>query len=97
MTELPDGSGFCTAVVMTEEEAMSLPLKERPLCFRISAEMYDAVFEYIGEAAMCWDPPPDMTKFEPEKASNVALRLCFKIAEELEKMQEISRNNSTSK
>lgn len=85
MTKLPDGSGCFTATIMSKEEAMALPVRERPLCFRISSEMYHAVFEAIGEASMCWNPRPSNEVFAPEQASAVATRLCFKIAEELEK------------
>lgn len=87
MTELPDGSGCFTATIMSKEEAMALPLKERPLNYRISSEMYHAAFEAIGEASMCWRPIPSGV-FLSEKASAVAVRLCFKIAEELEKLKE---------
>ena len=84
ITKLPDGSAFFTATVMSKEEAMNLPLKERPLCFRISSEMYHAVFESIGAASMCWKPRPGKEVFSPEEASQIAVDLCFKIAEELE-------------
>lgn len=79
---------------MSEEEAMALPLSERPLNYRISSEMYHAVFEAIGEASMCWNPIPSGEVFSSEKASDVAVRLCFKIAEELEKSNTVT--NSTS-
>lgn len=64
---------------------MALPLKERPLCFRISSEMYTAVFEAIGAASMCWKPRPGNEVFASEEASKIAVDLCFKIANELEK------------
>lgn len=83
ITKLPDGSAFCTATIMSKEEAMALPLEKRPICFRISSEMYHAVFEAIGEASMCWGQTPKGV-FASEKASDVAMRLCFKIANELE-------------
>jgi len=85
VTILPDGSAFCTATIMSKKEAMKLPLKKRPLNFRISPEMYHAVFEAIGEASMCWNPRPGNQVFASEQASDVAVRLCFKIADELEK------------
>jgi len=85
VTKLPDGSAFCTATIMSKKEAMKIPLKKRPICFRISSEMYHAVFEAIGEASMCWNPRPSKEVFASEEASDVALRLCFKIADELEK------------
>ena len=85
ITKLPDGSAFFTATVMSKEEAMSLPVVERPLCFRISSELYHAVFEAIGQASMCWNPRPSHEVFASEEASDIAVKLCFKIAEELEK------------
>ena len=85
ITKLPDGSGFFTATIMSKEEAMKLPLKKRPLCFRISSEIYHAVFESIGAASMCWNPLPGKQVFDSTKASEIATNLCFKIAEELEK------------
>jgi hypothetical protein len=90
MTQLPDGSGCFTATVMSKEEAMKLPVKERPICFRISSEMYHAVFESIGAASMCWEPTPGKEVFNSEQASKVAVDLCFKIAEEIEKVKEIN-------
>lgn len=84
VTKLPDGSAFCTATIMSKDEAMALPLKDRPICYRISSEMYHAVFEAIGKASMYWDPRPSGV-FASEQASDVAVRLCFKIAEEVEK------------
>ena len=73
-----------SAVIMSREEAMALPVADRPICFRISSEMYHAVFEAIGEASMCWNPKPSKEVFDAEKASDVAVRLCFKIATERE-------------
>lgn len=84
ITKLPDDSAFCTATIMSKEEAMKLPLKKRPIFFRISSEMYHAVFEAIGEASMCWKPRPGNQVFASEQASDVAARLCFKIADEIE-------------
>lgn len=72
-----------TAVIMSKEEAMALPLKDRPICYRISSEMYHAVFEAIGYASLCWEPKPEGV-FDSEKASRCAVELCFKIAEQLE-------------
>ncbi len=82
-TVLPDGSAFFTATIMSKEEAMKLPIEKRPICYRISGELYTAVFEAIGAASMCWNPPPSQV-FASEKASDIAVKLCFKIAEELE-------------
>lgn len=89
ITKLLDGSGCFTAIIMSKEEAMKLPLEKRPLCFRISSEMYMAVWEAIGSATNCFKPKLNKRefnkKFIPEKASNIVVDLCFKIAEELEK------------
>ena len=85
ITKLPDGSAFFTATIMSKEEAMKLPPNKRPICFRISEEMYTAVFQSIGAASMCWEPRPGKQVFASEQASQIAVDLCFKIAEELEK------------
>lgn len=87
ITKLPDGSAFFTAEIMSKEEAMALPLEQRPICFRISSEMYHAVFEAIGAASMCWIPLPSTQEYDSSRASKIAVELCFKIAEELEKKQ----------
>ncbi len=84
IVQLPDGSGCFTASVMSKTEAMALPVKQRPICCRISSEMYHAVFEAIGEASMTWKTEAGNEVFNSEKASEIAVRLCFKIAEELE-------------
>lgn len=85
MTQLPDGSGCFTATILSNEEALALPLKERPISHRISSEMYHDVFQHIGEASMAWSPNTGSAVFNAEMASDVAVRLCFKIANELEK------------
>jgi hypothetical protein len=47
--------------------------------------MYHAVYESIGAASMCWNPRPVNEVFDSEAASNIAIDLCFKIANEIEK------------
>ena len=84
ITELPDGSGCFTATILSKEEAMALPLNQRPLCYRISGEIYHAVFEAVGQASMCWDPIPSGV-FDASAAEKLAVSLCFKIADEIEK------------
>jgi hypothetical protein len=84
VTKLTDGSAFCVSTVLSEEEAMQLPPEKRPIRFRISSEMYQAVFESIGAASMCWTPRPGKQVFNTEEAADIAIKLCFKIAEELE-------------
>lgn len=64
---------------------MALPPKERPLNYRIPGDLYHAVFEAVGSASTCWKPMPDAQLFDSERASKVAVDLCFKIADELEK------------
>lgn len=92
MTKLPDGSGCFTATILSNEEALALPLKERPINHRISSEMYHSVFEHIGEASMAWSPNTGSAVFNSEMASDVATRLCFKIADEVEKATEELRD-----
>lgn len=89
MNILPDGSAFWVADVMSKDEALKLPPKERPLCFRVSSEIYHAVFEAIGAASMCWSPRPSTEVFNSEEASKLAVDLLFKIADEMEKRQEV--------
>lgn len=84
-TILPDGSAFSVATIMSKDEALALPLNQRPICYRISSEMYHAVFEAVGAASMCWSPLPGKQVFASEQASKIAVDLCFKIANELEK------------
>lgn len=85
LTELPDGSGCCTATIMSKDEAMALPLKDRPLNYRISGDLYHAVFESVGAASMCWNPRPGDAEFDSSRAEKIAVDLCFKIAAEVEK------------
>jgi len=40
---------------------------------------------YRGQS-MCWEPRPGNQVFATEEASNVAVNLCFKIADELERL-----------
>jgi hypothetical protein len=90
MTKLPDGSGCFTATIMSKDEAMALPLKERPLNHRLSSEMYHDTFQAIGQASMCWQPRPGNQVFASEEAEKVAVDLCFKIANEVEKWRALS-------
>jgi hypothetical protein len=91
MTELPDGSGCFTATIMSKEEAMALPLKDRPLNYRISSDMYHAVFEAIGAASTTWKTEMGNEVFNSEAASKIAVDLCFKIADEIEKWRELGQ------
>lgn len=86
MVKLPDGSGCFTAEVMSREEAMKLPPDKRPLCFRVSSEIYHATFSAIGQASMAWNPRPSNEVFDTEMASQIAVDLLFKFAAELEKL-----------
>ena len=92
VTKLPDGSAFCTTTILSEAEAMALPVSQRPLNYRIPGDLYHATFDAVGAASMCWKPSPSFEVFDSEEASEVALKLCFKIAEALEKKDvEIAR------
>lgn len=67
---------------------MALPPRERPLNFRISSELYHSVFDSVGEASACWKPEPGNQLFNSEKAADVAVRLCLKIADEMDDLRE---------
>lgn len=84
MTELPDGSGCFTATILSNDEAMALPLKQRPLNRRISSDLYHAVFEAIGAASTTWKTEMGNEVFNSEAASKIAVDLCFKIANAVE-------------
>lgn len=84
-TILPDGSAFSTATILSREEAMALPPKDRPLCYRLPSKMYHDVWEAVGAASLCWEPKPTGV-FDAEQASKFATELCFKLAEELERL-----------
>lgn len=86
ITQLPDGSAFWTTTILSKEEVSDLPQEKKPLNYRISSEMYEAVFQAIGAASMCWSGTPKGV-FQAEKASQIAVELCFKIANELEAKQ----------
>ena len=73
-----------TAIVMSREEALALPVKQRPLCYRLGSSIYHRVWEHIGLATQCYEPKPDQTTFKPESASEVAVALLFEIANEVE-------------
>ena len=78
--------GF-TMTVMSKEEAMALPPKERPLCYRINERIFTAVHEAVGAASICWNPRPSAEIFATEEASKVAADLCFLIANEMDRLK----------
>lgn len=75
-----------TSVILSHDEAALLPQKDRPLNFRITSRMYHDVWEAVGHASMCWQPPPSIEVFDTEEAGRCAVDLCFKLAEELERL-----------
>jgi len=83
-TILPDGSAFSTATIMSKEEAMKLPIKERPICFRLSSEMYHDTWEAIGAASMTFNASAGNEVLDSKKASEICVDLLFKIANEKE-------------
>jgi len=83
-TVLPDGSGFSVSTVMSEDEAMALPLEKRPICFRLSSKMYHKVWESIGAASMTFNAEAGNKVFNTEQASKIAVDLLFAIADEVE-------------
>lgn len=85
-TILPDGSAFSVATILTKEESLALPLEKRPLCFRLPSKMYHDVWEAVGAASMCWQASLSRELFDAVKAEKVAVDLCFKLAQELERL-----------
>lgn len=94
-TQLPDGSGFFTAEVMSREDVMSLPPEQRPICYRVSSEIYHATFEAVGAASMCWNPKPTEQVEQSEHASKIALDLLFKFAAEIERLNAARKWNTS--
>lgn len=90
MIELPDGSGCFTSTVMSTDEAMKLPVKNRPLNYRISSDMYHSVFEAIGAASTTCKTEMGNEVFNSSLAEKIAVDLCFKIANEVEMWREYS-------
>lgn len=72
-----------TATILSREEALALPLAERPLNYRLSSEMYHDIWAAIGDASTCGN--------DAERAGDIATKLCLRVAEELEK-QSASRD-----
>lgn len=75
-----------TAIILSPEEITALPQAERPLNFRLTSKIYHDIFETVGAASMCWQPPPSTEVFDTAKAEQCAVDLCFKIAAELERL-----------
>lgn len=73
--------------ILSKEEAMALPPKQRPLCYRVNERIYTAVFEAIGAASMCWKPGTGNAVFQSEQASKIATDLCFLIANEMDRLK----------
>lgn len=96
ITKLPDGSAFFTSAILSDAEIAALPRNKRPLNHRISSEIYRAVFESIGSASMQWNPRPT-GEFDSTGASNVAVELCLKIADEVERAQPLPVITGTGK
>src|SRR5690606_23594997 len=71
--------------ILSHDEAMALPPKERPLNYRISSEVYHAIFEKIGAASMCWNPLPSDQVFDSSAAEKLAVELCFVVADDMDK------------
>lgn len=78
--------------ILSKEEAMALPPKQRPLCYRVNGRIFMAVHEAIGQASLCWrgrdgkcSPPVD--EFDAALAGKIAAELCFLIADELDKLK----------
>jgi hypothetical protein len=88
ITELPDGSGCFTATILSEDEAVALPRAKRPLCYRISSEVYHAIFEAVGYASMCWNPRPGDAVFDSTEAEKCAVNLCLTVAKDFDTLND---------
>lgn len=76
-----------TATILSHEEIAALPQEKRPMNFRVTSKIYHDVFEAVGYASTCWRPNPEPNcVHDAEKASDIAVNLCFKIAAELERL-----------
>jgi hypothetical protein len=75
--------GFAMTI-LNKEEAMKLPPRERPLCYRLPEPIFNAIHQAIGEASMCWKPRPGKEVFNSEQASKVAFELCHVVADALD-------------
>lgn len=73
-----------TSIIYSAEEIAAMPLKKRPISHRISNEMYMAVWKHVGAASMAWRPLPPRETCDAEACSQVAVELCFEIANEIE-------------
>lgn len=69
---------------MSKEEAMTLPLEQRPICFRLSSKMYHKVWESVGAASMTFNKDAGNEVFNTEQASKIAVDLLLAIADEVE-------------
>ncbi len=75
-----------TAIILSTDEVAKLPQKDRPMNFRVTSEIYHAVFEAVGHASLCWQPRPTTEVFDTAEAEKCAVDLCFRIADELERL-----------
>lgn len=73
--------------ILSKEEAMALPPKQRPLCYRVNERIFVSVHEAVGAASMAWKPRPGKEVFASEEASKIAADLCFLIADELDRLK----------
>lgn len=57
--------------ILTKEEALRLPPKERPLCYRLPEALFNRIHSEIGAA----------TSASPEEAARIAFDLCHFVAD----------------
>ena len=75
-----------TVTILSKEEIAKLPQAGRPMCYRVTSEIYHKVFEAVGAASLCWNPKPNRLVFDASTAEKIATDLCFQIADELERL-----------
>jgi hypothetical protein len=72
-------------MIEEEEEVFKIPHDGRPaLSERMSAGLFYAVHQAVGNASMCWDNIGGAGTFEVTQASEIAFELCHLIADEIE-------------
>lgn len=74
--------GF-TATIYSKDEARKMPPKKRPLNYRVSSKIYMAAWDAVGQSTHLKTGNKGQ---DADRAGKIVTDLCFKIAEELERL-----------